>query len=168
MARYNLWMNDKLLAAAARLPAGEVVTERQAFFGSILGTFNHLLVADIIWLKRFTAHPAGFSALGQVSALPDPQTLRQTLCASLDDLAPVRRMVDQAVFDWVAGLHEADLDVTLHYVNTAGVEAVRDFHALLVHFFNHQTHHRGQTTTLLSQAGVDVGTTDLLALVENI
>jgi uncharacterized damage-inducible protein DinB len=168
MARYNLWMNDKLLVAAARLTAGQLVTERQAFFGSILGTLNHLLVGDIIWLKRFSTHPAGFSALGQISALPDPQNLREASCASLEQLAPVRRMVDQAIFDWAAGLYEADLDVTLNYVNMAGVNATRDFHALLVHFFNHQTHHRGQTTTLLSQAGVDVGTTDLIALVEDL
>ncbi len=168
MARYNLWMNDKLLVAAAGLPAAQLIAERQAFFGSILGTLNHLLVGDIIWLKRFSTHPAGCSALAQVRALPDPQTLRQTLCASLDDLAPVRRMVDQTIFDWAAGLHENDLDVALTYVNMAGVEATRDFHALLLHFFNHQTHHRGQATTLLSQAGADVGTTDLIALVEDI
>jgi len=46
------------------------------------------------------------------------------------------------------------------------VTADKPFFSLLVHFFNHQTHHRGQATTLLSQAGLDVGTTDLLALID--
>ena len=30
-----------------------------------------------------------------------------------------------------------------------------------VHLFNHGTHHRGQLTTLMKQAGVDPGVTDL-------
>ena len=57
MAAYNQWMNDKLCAAARTLPADELKADRKAFFGSILGTLNHLIVADIIWLKRFARHP---------------------------------------------------------------------------------------------------------------
>lgn len=46
-----------------------------------------------------------------------------------------------------------------------GVVSDKDFYSLVMHFFNHQTHHRGQVTTLLSQAGVDVGDTDLVVLI---
>ena len=83
----------------------------------------------------------------------------------MHSLSTQRQLLDRVMVAWAAELSEADLDVTLHYANTAGIEAQRNFYGLLIHFFNHQTHHRGQATTLLSQAGVDVGSTDLLALV---
>lgn len=165
MASYNQWMNKKLSAAAATLPTQELSADRKAFFGSILGTLNHLVVADIIWLKRFASHPAGFDALEPIRQLADPQGLSQQLFNNLDELSAQRQRLDTTIIEWTQGLREADLDVTLHYANTAGIPAQRDFYGLLIHFFNHQTHHRGQATTLLSQAGADVGSTDLLALI---
>ena len=62
-------------------------------------------------------------------------------------------------------LTETDLDTPLEYANMNGVAQRKNLHAVLMHFFNHQTHHRGQVSTLLFQAGVDVGMTDLLALI---
>lgn len=165
MATYNQWMNEKLCAAAATLPAQELSADRKAFFGSILGTLNHLVVADIIWLKRFSAHPAGFKTLESIRGLANPQALSQQIFSDLDELVAQRQFLDKAIVELTSELREADLDVTLHYANTAGIKAQRDFYGLLIHFFNHQTHHRGQATTLLSQAGADVGSTDLLALI---
>jgi uncharacterized damage-inducible protein DinB len=167
LATYNQWMNDKLTTAAASLSAQVLVEDRKAFFGSILGTLNHLLVADIIWLKRFARHPANFPSLEPIQRLPDPQGLNQILCAGLDEYRTRRQMLDQAIIDWTAQLTEADLDIALHYSNTTGIPAHRSFHGLVIHLFNHQTHHRGQATTLLTQAGADVGSTDLLMLIPN-
>ncbi|WP_095100723.1 DinB family protein [Pseudomonas sp. Irchel 3A5] len=168
MARYSLWMNDKLYFAAASLPTEALSADRNAFFGSILGTLNHLLVADTIWLKRFARHPAGFPALDGVCGLRDPQALNEQMFNNLAELTAQRRRMDQAIIDWAAELEEDDLDVVLHYTNTAGVPAARNFYGLLIHFFNHQTHHRGQATTLLTQAGADVGSTDLLGLIPSL
>lgn len=168
MASYNQWMNDKLCTAARTLSAEELKADRKAFFGSILGTLNHLIVADIIWLKRFARHPAAFPALEPVRVLDTPQGLSQQLFTDMDSLSTRRQLLDRTMVAWAAELSEADLDVTLHYANTAGIEAQRNFYGLLIHFFNHQTHHRGQATTLLSQAGVDVGSTDLLALIMDV
>lgn len=168
MASYNRWMNEKLCAAAATLPADELSVDRKAFFGSILGTLNHLIVADIIWLKRFAAHPAGFATLEPVRRLADPLALSQQLFDDFTGLAVQRAQLDLAILAWTAELREADLDVTLHYANTRGIKAQRDFYGLLIHFFNHQTHHRGQATALLSQAGLDVGPTDVLELLPDV
>lgn len=168
MAAYNQWMNDKLCLAADRLPIHALNQDRKAFFGSILGTLNHLVVADIIWLKRFAVHPAGFATLEVVRQLRDPRALSEQFFTDLAGLVELRRSLDQAIVEWIAQLRESDLEVVLHYTNTAGVAAARDFHGLLIHFFNHQTHHRGQATTLLTQAGVDVGSTDLLGLLPNV
>ncbi|MEJ1959185.1 MAG: DinB family protein [Nitrosomonadales bacterium] len=167
MAKYNEWMNTKLYEAAKGLPSEEVVADRKAFFGSILGTLNHVAVADTIWLKRFATHPANFSALEMVRNLPSPTGLDQLLCSDVVSLSSYRWLLDQAITKWAHSLMDADLDHVLHYANTKGVLADRNFFSLVMHFFNHQTHHRGQATTLLSQAGVDVGVTDLLVLIPN-
>lgn len=166
MANYNQWMNRKLYDAALTLTDAELAMDRQAFFGSILGTLNHLVLGDTVWLKRFAQHPAGFSALVPMQAVATPADLKQLAFADIRELAAHRTWLDQLIVDWSHTVQETDLDHRLHYSNMRGVTADRDFFSLLVHFFNHQTHHRGQATTLLTQAGLDVGTTDLLALID--
>lgn len=165
LARYNQWMNAKLYQAAMQLPDEQIALDRQAFFGSILGTLNHLLAGDTIWLKRFTQHPAHHPALAPLQQVATPQDLRSLLYPEIRSLWQQRQWLDQLILDFTHALTDSDLDIDLHYSNTQGIAAERSFYALLVHFFNHQTHHRGQATTLLFQAGVDVGGTDLLALI---
>ncbi len=167
LASYNQWMNARVYAAAGTLSAAELAAERRAFFGSILGTLNHLLVADTIWLKRFARHPAGHAALEPVRRLPDPAALDQMLFSDLEAMAKQRRMLDDIIVRWADSLTDGDLEHVLHYANTRGVESDKRFFSLVMHFFNHQTHHRGQVSTLLSQAGVDIGVTDLLARIPN-
>jgi uncharacterized damage-inducible protein DinB len=167
MAKYNEWMNTKLYEIAMTLPGEELIANRKAFFGSILGTLNHLAVGDTIWLKRFATHPANYSALELVRNLPTPASLDQILYTDVQSLSNHRRSLDQVIMEWARSITDCDLDHVLHYANTKGVVADKNFFSLVMHFFNHQTHHRGQVTTLLSQAGVDVGVTDLLALIPN-
>jgi len=167
MAAYNEWMNDKLYAAAGKLGAAALAADRKAFFGSIIGTFNHIVVADTIWLKRFALHPSRHAALDPVRALPAPAALDTVLFAELQALREHRRLLDAVIKAWAAALSEADLRHVLHYANTKGVAAQKRFGSLVLHFFNHQTHHRGQASTLLFQAGEDVGVTDLLMLIPN-
>lgn len=166
MANYNQWMNRKLYDAALTLTDAELAMDRQAFFGSILGTLNHLVLGDTVWLKRFAQHPAGFSALVPMQAVATPADLKHLAFADIRQLAAHRTWLDQLIVDWSHTVQETDLDHRLHYSNMRGVTADKNFFSLLVHFFNHQTHHRGQATTLLTQAGLDVGTTDLLALID--
>lgn len=165
MAAYNHWMNAKIYEAAGGLDPAELARDRGAFFGSILGTLNHILVGDTIWLKRFASHPALSDSLGEVADLPDPTSLNQILIEDFAALSEQRAWLDQQIIDGVEALSDDDLKVVLRYHNTKGVPAHRRFSSLLLHFFNHQTHHRGQVSTLLSQAGVDIGVTDLLALI---
>jgi uncharacterized damage-inducible protein DinB len=167
LATYNEWMNTKLYAAAASLSAEALLADRKAFFGSIIGTFNHLVVADTIWLKRFATHPAGFAALAPIVDLPAPSALNDIVFADMDGLASHRKMLDRIILLWAAELTDAHLQSVFDYHNTRGIPAQKRFGRVLMHFFNHQTHHRGQLSTLLVQAGVDVGVTDLLALIPN-
>ena len=167
MAQYNEWMNLKLYDAAAQLPAHELAIDRGAFFGSLLGTMNHIVAGDTIWLQRFATHPARHAELDPVRALPAPGGLDAVFSTDLSALRTHRQMLDGVIRQWAAQLSEADLDHVLHYANTKGVQSQKRFGSLLLHFFNHQTHHRGQASTLLSQAGIDIGVTDLLALIPN-
>ncbi|TFY87510.1 DUF664 domain-containing protein [Pseudomonas kairouanensis] len=166
LASYNQWMNRKLYEASARLNDAQLVLDRQAFFGSILGTLNHLALGDTVWLKRFAQHPADYSVLAALDTIATPTDLKHLAFADIRQLAAYRAWLDQLIIDWVPTLREADLDHRLQYHNMRGIAADKPFFGLLVHFFNHQTHHRGQATTLLTQAGVDVGDTDLLALID--
>ena len=165
MATYNEWMNAKIYEAARSLPDDELSTDRKAFFGSILGTLNHLVAGDTVWLQRFARHPANYLALQPILQLPAPASLNQLLYSDIRELSAQRVWLDQIIVEWSRSIAEADLDHLLNYANMKGVPADKNFYGLVMHFFNHQTHHRGQVTTLLSQAGVDVGDTDLVALI---
>lgn len=165
MAEYNRWMNERMFEAAARLDAGTLVADKGAFFGSILGTLNHIAVADTIWLHRFAQHETLFPAFSALSRFPKPSSLDQSLAPDLAGLGHYRRELDGLIERWVAELRPEHLAAHIAYGNMAGVKSSRNFGALLQHFFNHQTHHRGQVSTLLFQSGVDVGVTDLLAVI---
>lgn len=166
LAKYNRWMNAKLYEAAATLPASVLREDRGAFFGSLMGTLNHIVAGDTIWLQRFSAHPAPFPALDPIRALARPAALDAPFSDDLGELHAHRKMLDDVIEHWVGALTEQHLQHVLHYRNSQGAMAKR-LSLLLLHFFNHQTHHRGQASTLLSQAGVDIGVTDLLALIPN-
>lgn len=165
MAAYNAWMNERLYGAARSLPDEELVAQRGAFFGSILGTLNHLVVADRIWLGRYARHPACTEVLAPIERVTLATRLDQPMADDIRALGTLRAELDGLITRLAQHLTEADLDSTLAYHNTKGIAAQKNFFALLMHLFNHQTHHRGQATTLLRQAGVDVGVTDLLALI---
>lgn len=165
LARYNQWMNQKLYAAASRLSADELRADRKAFFGSLLGTLNHIMVADTVWLKRFATHPARHATLEPMQAIPTPTALDQQLFSELAPMQAQREKLDDIINAWAASLSDSDLDCSLEFASMKGAISRRDFGGLILHFFNHQTHHRGQATTLLTQAGEDVGSTDLVLLV---
>ncbi|MGC1550386.1 MAG: DinB family protein [Rhodanobacter sp.] len=167
MATYNEWMNAKVYAAARHLSDEELVANRRAFFGSILETLNHLVTSDTLWLKRFATHPAAYTALESVRNLPVPDVHDLLRFPDLHSLTEHRKWLDGVIIEWAGTVAESDLDFVLHYANSQGTVGDKNFFGLLMHFFNHQTHHRGQVTTLLSQQGIDVGVTDLNALVPN-
>ena len=158
-------MNSKIYESASSLSATDLTQDRGAFFGSILGTLNHIVVGDTIWLKRFANHPSCVGSLQEVANLPNPTSLSQIVFDDIGSLFEHRTWLDRQIISWVAGLTQSDLDFVLSYNNTKGIPANKRYSSLVLHFFNHQAHHRGQVSALLSQAGADVGVTDLLALI---
>ena len=161
LATYNASMNTKLYAAAATLSKDALVADRGAFFGSIMGTLNHIVAGDTIWLRRFMGHPTSFVSLQAMADIPAPAGLAHIYSEDLDSLLQHRVRLDAIISALAAEVSDADLAQVLRYKNSRG-ECRKHFGSLLLHLFNHQTHHRGQASTLLSQAGVDIGVTDLL------
>jgi len=168
MADYNHWMNTNIYEAAATLSAEELTRHRGAFFGSILGTLNHIVVGDILWLKRFTSLLATHTELDFIRACNQPHSLDESLFSTLEELYACRQQLDNVLIELATSMTAAELDQNVSYTNMKGIPATKNSFSVLMHLFNHQTHHRGQVTTLLLQAGVDVGVTDLLAVIPNV
>jgi uncharacterized damage-inducible protein DinB len=138
-AGYNTWCNERLYDAAAAVPDADYRAGRGAFFTSLHGTLNHLLVGDLIWMKRFTGE-------GEL-----PKSLDTILFEDFTDLRTTRRAMDASISRYIDGLSEADLARTTRYrtfSKPADIEQV--LAPALDHFFNHQTHHRGQAHALLT------------------
>jgi len=150
LARYNAWANRRLYDACAALPEAEYMKPRAAFFGSIHGTLNHLLVGDRIWIAR-------------IQHKPNPKiTLDQVLYGDFIALRVARQAEDDHLINLVCGIAERSLDQPLAYANTAGQRHQTPLRMVLAHLFNHQTHHRGQAHGLLSQTGVAPPSLDLI------
>jgi uncharacterized damage-inducible protein DinB len=138
-AGYNRWANRRLYAAAHALPDADYRAPRGAFFGSLHGTLNHLVVADRIWMRRFTGEG------------PVQKRLDEILFEDLDDLTAAREAEDERIVRYVEGLSEADLAATFTYRTIASPQDItQPLAPALAHFFNHQTHHRGQAHAILS------------------
>ena len=149
MCRYNQWMNEKLYAVCETIPDEVRKEDRGAFFRSIHGTLNHLLLTDRLWLGRFHNRPYPFKSLDE-ELYDDFGVLRQE-----------RVKTDNDLLAWVATLTEEIVAAPFIYTNYQGQSMTFPYWILVAHLFNHQTHHRGQITTLLNQAGYDSGPTDL-------
>ena len=149
-SRYNLWANRRLYDDTARLDDATRKKDMGAFFSSLHGTLNHILVADRIWLHRIT---------GEGEA---PKRLDETLYEDFSDLRAARTREDERILAITDALDEDRLSAPLSYHNSSGAAFSQPLDQVLSHFFNHQTHHRGQATTLLSQAGIKPQPLDLL------
>ena len=153
MAQYNRWMNERLYGVCAEIPDAERKRDRAAFFKSIHGTLNHLLLGDRLWLGRFLDRPFAVASLDQ------------ELYADFDELREQRMQTDNDILDFSASLDEQGLARDFRFTTLVNPgEHVFPFRHVLLHFFNHQTHHRGQVTTLIKQAGYEPGGTDLMWL----
>ena len=165
LARYNRWFNESLYDACEKLGDEERKRDRGAFFRSIHHTLTHLVLADKMWLQRFARQGVAFEALApDLLDIPQGADYTSDLHPDWQDLRRMRERLDAAIEAWVAEMPDDFVIRTMHYSNTKGVQRSHPMWQAVTHFFNHQTHHRGQVTTLLMQAGVDVGVTDLIAL----
>lgn len=139
LAAYNGWANRRLYDAAATLDDAQYRADRGAFFKSVHGTLNHLLVTDRIWMQRFTREGDA------------PDRLDAILFEDLAGLRPAREAEDVRIVRYVGGLGPEALAGTVSYRRVSTPEAfTQPLGLALLHLFNHQTHHRGQVHALLT------------------
>jgi uncharacterized damage-inducible protein DinB len=156
MAAYNSEMNRRLYAGADQLTDAQRREDRGLFWRSLHGTLNHLLWGDRQWMSRFSDWPK--------NTIPNPQS--PTLFTSYEALKQERVKADASLEAWAAQVDDEWLRQDLVWFSgAAGREMRKPKHGLLVHFFNHQTHHRGQVHAALTGFGIDPGDTDLFLVV---
>jgi uncharacterized damage-inducible protein DinB len=151
LSHYNAWANRRLYQACEALSETEYMRERGSFFGSLHATLNHILVADRIWVARIEGW--------------NPPNLKrdQILYGDLIGLKMARVAEDEHIRIMVAAIPRERLDKPLDYRNSRGDRFETPLRLVLGHFFNHQSHHRGQAHGLLSQTEVQPPPLDLIA-----
>jgi uncharacterized damage-inducible protein DinB len=148
LAQYNALANQRLYAACAQLTEEERQQVRPAFFQSIHRTLNHILVGDRIWLGRFEHNPVQIA-------------LDTILYQDFEELRTARFAEDERIITFTAGLTAEFLASTIEYRNSQGIVYQDSLSLLIAHFFNHQTHHRGQVHDLLTQTQVPPPSLDM-------
>ncbi|MDE2580532.1 MAG: DUF664 domain-containing protein [Rhodospirillales bacterium] len=157
MAAYNSEMNRRLYTAASRIPDNARRAERGAFWGSLHGTLAHLVWADQYWMSRFDGWERP----------PARITASAGMIEDFDTLSAERRRIDDGIEAWAIRVDEAWIAQDLLWDSMAARRQIRQQRGFLVtHFFNHQTHHRGQAHALLTACGGATGDTDLVLVVE--
>ena len=155
MAAYNSWQNRSLVGAASGLPEAERLAPRGAFFGSIQGTLVHLLWGDTVWMSRFDGWEKPATPIAESPGY----------VSDWDDYVRRRAEADARIEDWAGRVTAAWLAGTqTWYSGSQGRDVTRPTAFNVAHFFNHQTHHRGQVHAMLTAAGARPGDTDLFVL----
>jgi uncharacterized damage-inducible protein DinB len=151
LAGYNAWANERVYDAAAALSDADYRADHGAFFGSVHGTLNHLLVGDRIWMRRLTGEG------------PSPTQLDAILYEDFVELRAAREAEDARIVAYVASLTPADLTGKVCYRTISNPGDIEQELAMtLVHVFNHQTHHRGQVHGLLTRITNEAPSLDLI------
>ena len=150
MAEYNLWMDGKIYNICQEIPDKKRKKDMGAFFKSIHSTLNHIYFGDIAWLERLRNNKF------------TPRKIGVDIFDDFQDLQVAQEKIDTEILDWARALTPEALNESFDYVSN-----VEDFSrtlprwVLATHMFNHQTHHRGQLTTLIKQLGYEPGITDI-------
>jgi uncharacterized damage-inducible protein DinB len=156
LAKYNRITNQTMLDILQNVPADDLVKDTGAFYKSILGTLNHLLGATIGWMGRViecVPDLADLSAkIPEITYSREPGAMQWT---TLEDFRPVQETADGVLVDLIDRMPEEQFTQEITYKNWRGEEYTRVTWYVLLHFFNHQTHHRGVVSTLLDQMGVE-------------
>ena len=155
MAAYNTEMNRRVYEAAARIPDAERRRDRGAFWGSIHGTLVHLLWGDRMWMSHFDGW-----------ARPDVPLQRSAeMIGDFNELSAERPKADAAIEAWATRLTPEWLaDDLVWFSGASGRERRESRGFLVIHFFNHQTHHRGQAHAMITACGEKTGDTDLMLI----
>lgn len=163
-AQYNSSVNQSLLDLFQPLKREQIMMETKAYYPSIFETSFHILITDLIWLKRYKGMFEGSKALGRSELLMlEEKGLREEFRSDYTRLFQYRKQVDDLIIQFVSELDDDQMNSTIRYKSYKGEEMEKKLWKTLLHWFNHQTHHRGQISVLLDVVGVDHDFSSVLA-----
>ena len=165
LALHNQRMNARLLRSSATLSEERLNLDTGGFFGSIIAHWNHIMFADLIMFGRIADNRLGADYLQELATFPQPVAPTDIYYPELESFTRRRADLDRIILDWIRNVAAPAFDATLSFVSTEGNTVRIVACDLLQHIFMHAIHHRGQITCLLSQSGVDYGSTDLPVIV---
>ena len=151
MPRYNAWANDKIYEMCRYLSIEAYCKDRQAFFGSIHNTLNHILLVDLLWVARLESRED-----------ESIKSLDQILYEEFNELSSARIVQDQRFIELVDGMASEEFDQKLKYQRMNGQQCEDVKGEMLITLYNHQTHHRGQVHTMLTQIGLNPPDMDVI------
>lgn len=165
MAHYNQRVNRQLMALCLTLPEEKLKQQTNSFFPNVLSYWNHILFGDLILLGRMASLEVAGLSPELFDTLPTPKSPTDIYSESISELAELRERVDVLILNYCTNLSEQNCAAMLSYTTTEGQNVTKAVADVIQHMFNHQTHHRGQLTCILSQFGLDYGCMDLPVVV---
>lgn len=158
---YNQRINNQLIDICLSQPEEIQVKETHSFFSTIIDYWNHILFGDLILLRRLATNKIANLSLEDFSELPVPKSPNDVFHEDLTNIKTLREQVDQILVQFCEDLRESDCEKFITYTTTEGTLMTKAVADVTQHIFNHQAHHRGQLTCVLSQFGIDYGCMDL-------
>lgn len=165
MATYNQRMNLQLLNCCDSLTKDQLNQSSQSFFCSVLDYWNHIMFGDLIMLNRLVGNGISQLDAKSLARFPKPITTQDTFATTLAEFRSLREPLDDVIVRFFDGLAEQECNQEISYLTTEGEAITQSVAVVCQHMLNHQTHHRGQLTCVLSQLGIDFGVTDLPVIV---
>jgi len=165
MSLYNQRMNSQLMGHCLTLSSDMLEKDSHSFFPNIISYWNHILFGDLILIGRLALNNIAKLSPLDLSAFPKPVSPQDVYHTNLRDIASLRSQIDELIIRYCNNLTEEDCDKVITYTTTEGDAITKAVADITQHIFNHQTHHRGQLTCVLSQLGIDYGCMDLPVIV---
>jgi len=162
LARYNTQANAEMNRILAALPDSDWEKDQGGYFSTLRSLTGHLYTADVVWLVRFTAHRPFRTVKG--APFDFPPSFSEPPFGGRDEYLKLRPALDASLEAFAAELTDADLAADLSYRDSRGNASTKNLGGLVLHLFNHQTHHRGQISMLLDQAKVANDYSNITAL----
>ena len=165
MSMYNQRMNAQLMDSCLALPNALLEKETHSFFPNIISYWNHILFGDLILIGRIALNEIAMLSPKDLAVFPTPKSPQDIYHNELSDIAVLRKQLDKLIIQYCKNLTDEDCDKYITYTTTEGESITKVVGDVTQHIFNHQTHHRGQLTCVLSQFGIDYGCMDLPVIV---
>jgi len=166
LARYNRAANEAMIAHLAALEPGTIGSPRGSFFGSIRGILDHVIMCDINWLRRFRALSPDDESLNRPRLSPPGSAWTVVEFPNFDEYRRERAGVDAIIEDWIAKADVSRFGEVLDYLDSRGLPKRYYLRDAVDHFFNHQTHHRGQVSQILDELGVKHDYSNLIGVAQ--